>query len=66
MHLAGLRDEDITPKHIGSTQLRQSATNGDADDGDRRRAEMIGSSEMLDLQRCELARWLLVRVWLSG
>ncbi|MFZ0229750.1 MAG: hypothetical protein WAL41_23030, partial [Mycobacterium sp.] len=45
---------------------RESATNGDADDGDRRRAEMIGSSEMLDLQRCELARWLLVRVWLSG
>jgi hypothetical protein len=40
--------------------------NGDADDGDRRRAEMIGSSEMLDRQRCELARWSLMRVWLSG
>ena len=59
--------EDITPKTYWLRRnQRQSTTNGDADDGDRRRAEMIGSSEMLDRQRCELARWLLVRVWLSG
>jgi hypothetical protein len=32
----------------------------------RCRAEMIGSSEIMDRQWSELAWWWLVRVWLSG
>jgi hypothetical protein len=28
--------------------------------------KLIGPSEILDRQRSELARWWLVRVWLSG